>query len=108
MIPASTEKIVACATVMLWVGSGRFAVRGILASNSLSIIWLKPFDDPVIKKPPIINNSRFMSNLPKAKKYPETEESTTKNERRSLSNIAKSLSFEFDLILSTVNSFVAT
>lgn len=45
--PARVDQVAACRTDMRPVGSGRPAVRPILASASRSMIWLKPFDAPV-------------------------------------------------------------
>ena len=50
-------------------GSGLVDVLDIRASVLDSIIWLKPFEDPVINTPPIINSKKTIEDkLPPASK----------------------------------------
>ena len=48
------ETIIASGTFILPAGNGLFSVRLIFLSESRSITWLNPFDEPVTRKPPSI------------------------------------------------------
>lgn len=59
-------------------GIGRFLVRCINASRSLSIIWLKALEAPTIKYPPKASNINGLIWIASAaKKYPAIDEKTT-------------------------------
>ena len=65
-------------TVISPLGSGLEDVLVINASLLLSIIWLKPFDEPTTKNPPMIRSKNVVSeNTSKAIKYEQTDEKTT-------------------------------
>lgn len=78
----NTDAIVnAVFTDILPAGIGRFFVRSINASKSLSIIWLKAFEAPTIKYPPKANKTSVRkSTVCTPIKYPARDEKTTLTE----------------------------
>jgi hypothetical protein len=62
-IPAIVNSVAiakAVFTDILPEGTGLFLVRSINLSRSLSIIWLKAFEAPTIKYPPIARSSSVL------------------------------------------------
>ena len=79
-MPMIEAAMYASVRLMRFCGRGLTAVRVINLSRSLSIIWLKPSDEAVTKKPPISSHANLFQSVGplEAIKKPMPEEKTTK------------------------------
>jgi hypothetical protein len=59
-IPVENEMMYAVFTDILPDGKGRFMVLDINLSSSFSIIWLKPLEEAVTKKPPTVSKKMIL------------------------------------------------
>ena len=90
----------------IFEGSGLEEVLDINSSVLASIIWLNPFDDPVIKIPPKISFKKVKEErFPSANRKPKKADITTRLDSLSFKRAIKPLNFKENDNLETVSKY---